>query len=208
MRHPIRVLVQDFQVTPQAVRLDSGIGPRLMRTLQGDDPAANEALEVRDAIAQSLLDDIRRMGLPAERALPGTPAQPSDVLVRGEIIRIDEGNRARRVAIGFGAGKSSVEASAQVYYVQGNDQPRLLETFDGNANSGHKPGMGVGAASAAAGESVAPLAVSGALGVHGERAGVAGEAEHLGHRIAYDLGQYFVRQGWIAASSAPARSLM
>ncbi len=81
-------------------------------------PQRTQALEVQDAIAQSLLDGIRQMGFAAERALPGNAAQPSDLLVRGEILQIDEGNRARRLAIGFGAGKSSVEASVQVYYAK------------------------------------------------------------------------------------------
>ena len=68
---PSRVLVVDFEVDPRAVQLDSGIGPRLMRTLQGGTPAATSAREVQDAIAELLLDGIRKMGLPAERALPG-----------------------------------------------------------------------------------------------------------------------------------------
>lgn len=202
---PGRVLVTDFTVNPQAVHLDLGIGPRLMRTLEGGASAGTPAREVQDAIAGSLLDGIRKMGFAAERAALGTRGQPSDLVVQGEILKIDEGNRARRLAIGFGAGKSSVEASVQVYDSRGDAQPLLLQTYDAEANSGHKPGMGVGAASAAASESVAPAAVSGALGVHGERQGVAGEGQHLGNRIAYNLGQYFMQQGWIAASAAPPR---
>jgi hypothetical protein len=207
MPRPQRVLVTDFDVDPGAVKLDQGIGPRVMRTIGQGTPKAASAWEVQDAIAEALLDDIRKMGLPAERAPPGTPPQPNDLLVQGQILKIDEGNRTRRLTLGFGAGKSSVEAKVQVYYARGNAPPQLLQTYDADANSGRKPGMGVGVASAAAGGSLAPAAVSGALGVHSEKKGVAGEGQHLGDRIAYNLGQLFVQQNWIPASLAPARSL-
>jgi hypothetical protein len=207
MPRPQRVLVSDFEVDQQAVQLDQGIGPRVMRTLGGSAPPTSQAREVQDAITEALLDDIRKMGLPVVHAMAGTPVQPNDLLVQGQILKIDEGNRTRRLAIGFGAGKSSVDAKVQIYYGRGEAQPQLLQTYDAGANSGRKPGMGLGVASAAGGGSLAPAAVSGALGVHSEKQGVAGEGQHLGDRIAYNLGEFFVQQGWIPASSAPSRSL-
>jgi len=206
MPRPQRVLVTDFEVDPQAVQLDQGIGPRVMRTMGGGEVAMGSAREVQDAITEALLDDIRKMGLPAVHATPGAPVQPNDLLVQGQILKINEGNRTRRLAIGFGAGKSSVEAKVQVYYGRGEAQPRLLQTYDADANSGRKPGMGLGVASAAGGGSLAPAALSGALGAHSEKQGVAGEGQHLGNRIAYNLGEFFVQQGWIPAASAPSRS--
>jgi hypothetical protein len=67
--------------------------------------------------------------------------------------------------------------------------------------------MGVGAASALGGGSDVPVALSGATGVHGEAQGVVSEGQHLAGRLSYNLGEFFVQQGWIAASSAPSRSL-
>jgi hypothetical protein len=207
MPRPGRILVTNFYVDPQAVQLDEGVGPRVMRTLQPGAASPSPAREVQDAIAEALVDDIRKMGLPAERVAPGTPLKPNDILVQGEILKIDEGNRTRRLTLGFGAGRSSVEAKVQVYYGRDDGQPQLLQTYDADANSGRKPGMGIGTASAVAGGSLAPVAVSGAMGVHGEKQGVAGEGQHLGDRIADNLGGLFVQQGWIPASSAPSRSL-
>jgi Domain of unknown function (DUF4410) len=204
MPRPQRVLVTDFEVDPQAVQLDQGIGPRLMRTMQGGASTATPARQVQDAIAEAMVDDIRKMGIPVERGFPDAPSQPNDLVVQGQILRIDEGNRTRRLTVGFGAGKSTVEAKVQVYFNRGNGPPQLLQTYDADANSGRKPGMGVGVASAAAGGSLVPAAVSGTLGVHSEKKGVAGEGQHLGDRIAYNLGQFFVLQGWIPASSAPS----
>jgi hypothetical protein len=205
---PQRVLVMNFYVDPQAVQLDRGIGPRMMRTLQPDAPTATPARDVQDAIAEALVDDIRKMGLPVERALPDTPLRPTDLVIQGQIMKIDEGNRTRRLTLGFGAGKSSVEAKAQIYYGRSDGKPQLLQTYDAGANSGRKPGMGIGAASALGGGSVAPVALSGAVGVHGEKQGIAGEGQHLGDRIAYNLSEMFVQQGWIPAASAPSRPLL
>ena len=204
---PQRVLVTDFDVDPEAVRLDQGIGPRVTRLIEPDAPTGTPAREVQNAISEALVDNIRKMGLPAERALPGTPPRPNDLLVQGQILKIDQGNRTRRLVVGFGAGKSSVQAKVQIYYGRGGARPELLQTYDADANSGRKPGFGMGAASAAGGGSLAPAALSGALGVHSEQQGVAGEGQHLGDRIAYNLGEFFVQQGWISPSSAPARSL-
>jgi Domain of unknown function (DUF4410) len=207
MPRPSRVMVTNFYVDPQAVRLDQGIGPRLMRTMEPGAATPNPAREVQDAIAEALLDNIRKMGLAAERVPPGTRLNPNDLLVQGEILKIDEGNRTRRLALGFGAGESSVDAKVQVYFGRSDGQPQLLQTYDADANSGRKPGMGIGTASAAAGGSLAPVAISGALGVRSEKQGIAGEGQHLGDRIAYNLGEFFVQQGWIPASAAPSRSL-
>ncbi|WP_428484493.1 DUF4410 domain-containing protein [Rhodopila sp.] len=207
MPRPRRVLVTDFLVDSQAVQLDQGVGPRVMRAMGSDAPEITPASQVQNAIAEALSDDIRKMGLPVERVAAGTPPGPSDLLVQGQIRKIDEGNRTRRLAIGFGAGRSSVEAEVQVYYDRGTAQPQLLQTYDANANSGRKPGMGIGVASAAGGGSLAPAALSGAMGAHAEKEGVAGEGQHLGNRIAYNLGQFFVQQDWIPAASAPSRSL-
>ena len=208
MPRPHRVLVADFGVAPEAVQLDQGVGPRVLRLMGSGASAETPAREVQDAISEALLDDIRKMGLPVERAEPGTPPRPDELLVQGQILKIDQGNRTRRLTVGFGAGKSSVEAKVQVYYGRGaGAQPELLRTYDADANSGRKPGLALGAASAAGGGSLAPAAVSGALGVHSEKQGVAGQGQHLGDRIAYNLGELFVQQGWIPASSAPARSL-
>jgi hypothetical protein len=67
--------------------------------------------------------------------------------------------------------------------------------------------MGAGAASAARGGSAVPGALSGTAGVHNEAQGVIGEGQHLADRLSYNLGEYFVQQRWIPASSAPSASL-
>jgi Domain of unknown function (DUF4410) len=200
---PRRVLVADFSVAPEAVKLDQGVGPRMLRMVNASattDPAAES---VQAAISTTMLENLTKMGLPAVRVERGTRVAPEEVLIDGQIVKIDEGNRTRRMALGFGAGKSTVEADAQIYYGQRGGSPQLLQTYDADANSGRKPGMGVGEASAIRGGSAAPGALSSAAGVHSEAQGVIGEGQHLADRLSYNLGEYFVQQGWIAASSVP-----
>ncbi len=209
---PARAVIVGFAADPNQVGLDRAIGARLQRGFSGTDPDAQQAAlaqDVQDSVVAALVSDLGKMGFAATVAQPGEEPRPGDLIVQGQITEIDQGNRARRLAIGFGAGKSEVQAAAQVTYVGPDGDPRLLQTYSASSNSGRKPGLGVGAASAAAQSTVVPLVVSGALGAHGEatKAGVAGEGQRLAHRISYNLGQLFVAQGWIPPSRAPSIEL-
>lgn len=209
---PRNIVVADFSTDWSGVQFDQGIAARVNRQVSGADPSAEEhrtSLDVQQAISEALVETLRKMGLTAERAGDGVTPGGTDLVIRGQIVRISEGNRTRRLAIGFGAGESDVQAKAQVYYLRPNTPPQLLQTYDADANSGRRPGLAMGGAMAAGSGSIAPVAVSGLLGIHGEtkKAGVAGEGERLADRLAYNLAQFFVQQGWIQPSAVPARSL-
>jgi Domain of unknown function (DUF4410) len=208
---PQRVIIADFAAEPADVRLDQGIGPRVLRQIDGGTSAAesDEALaSVRSAVSDALVESVRKMGLPAERGTVRSAPGELQILVQGQLERINEGNRTRRLAIGFGAGKSDVRAAVQVYYIRPNMPPQLLQTYDADANSGRKPGMAAAGASAAGGN-LGLGAFSAVTGVHSEgtNAGVAAEGEHLANRVAYNLGQFFKQRGWIPASAVPTPSL-
>jgi hypothetical protein len=210
---PQRVLVADFTADTNRVGLDQAVGSRLARMVEGTDVAATEkrtSEDVQQAISEALIKDLTKMGLTAERATVQTVPQGADLMVQGQITKIDEGNRTRRFVVGFGAGKSDVEAEVQVYYyARPNALPQLLQTYDADSNSGRKPGMAMGAAMGAAESSVAPEVLTAATGVASEtrKTGVAGEGQRLADRVAYNLGTFFAEQGWIPKSAVPTRSL-
>lgn len=209
---PRRVLVQDFIVDPDAVRLDQAIGLRLQRQVSGEDEVttrAQTAMQVQDAISSTLTQAFRKMDLSVQHAGPEIQAVPGDLLVQGEITRIDQGNRARRLGIGFGAGKSEVDADAAISYVGADGRPQFLQSYSGVSNSGRKPGMAAGAGMAVREASAAPAALGAASGVYGEkkRSGVAGEGQRVAKHLSRNIGQYFAQQGWIAPSAVPAWSL-
>jgi len=209
VQRPRRVLVADFQVDPGAVRQDQAIGIRLQRSMDGGNAEAARgaiAAEVQSAISDTVVEALSKAGLPAEHAIPGAVYRPGDLVVAGRVLRIDEGNRTRRLGIGFGAGKSIVEARAELYAVVPDGPPVLLQTYDGKSDSGRKPGMAIGASLAVAQSDAALGALSVVTNVSGEvrHTPVGKEAASLGHRLATDIGGFAAERGWISASSVPA----
>ncbi len=206
---PDAVYVSPFTVQPSAVQLDTGVSARLLRNVNGAPTAEQQyttAEQVQSGISNALAKALQPTHLsivqgtmPAELPGPG-------VVVRGQITRIDEGNRTRRNLVGLGAGQSDVTADVQLYYVRPGAPPVLLQSFTASSNSGRTPGLGIGVASTAATGSVA---TAGALA--GTRAatstGVAGEGQKLGRHLATEIGKVFENQGWISAADVPPATL-
>ena len=162
---------------------------------------AGIASGVSERMADELVARIAKMGLAARRADAGTDV-PSDALViTGYFVDIDEGNRLRRLVIGFGAGQSTLDAEGQLRHPSGSGYETLL-AFKTHADSGEMPGaavtMGAGAAAQGAvtgGMAVANVAVSGVKGVRSEVDAMAGRSAD---RAAEVLSEFFARNGWIA----------
>jgi hypothetical protein len=202
---PDLILVYDFAVSPAEVELDTGLSAELMQKYQEHKGTPRTAEEIKvghkvaDAVAEELVKKIRSYGLWAERAF-GLPYGKGKVLmVKGQFLTIDEGNRTERVAIGFGAGRTDVQANVQVYELtpQGMKQ---VDDLRGTAESGRKPGMaemmGVGAI---AGHLLASTVISGTLSGATEMTSATVEADgkRLADKIATDLGNFFIDQAWI-----------
>lgn len=202
---PDRVLVYDFAVTPQEVQLDA-VGSAITRTFDGTADSKQEQQvghAVADALARHLVSSISEMGLKAERASGPAPSTGTDVLILGQLFSIDEGDAAERMVIGLGAGRSQVQAHVQVYEtVAGRTVP--IESMTGAAKSSLMPGaaetMGVGALT---GHLLVSTAITAGSQVANQTlsANVDSEAARLGDKIADQLKQLFMEQGWIAAGS-------
>ncbi len=202
---PNRVVVSYFAVSPGEVRLDQGVGARLRRAA-GDAPPDAQKLQAahatQEALAQALVERLRRYGLPA--VIGASVEGPDNALyVQGQIVDIDQGNRTRRVLVGLGAGKSTISADVQLYYLSAQP-PRFLTAIEGEADSGRAPGaaetMGVGAM---AGRVATSAAVSGGMHAGMEiRNGYGNvEAVRLADGLARQIGQFAAVQGWIPAAS-------
>ena len=203
---PDHIFITYFSITPEEVRLDQGVGARLSRAADDQPLAAQEFRAAQDtqmAVAQHIVDRLRKYGLPAEvgnTAVSGT----NDLLVQGQIVGIDQGNRTRRILIGLGAGKSSVSADAQIYRLTQNAPPRFMMAFEGKAESGRMPGaaetMGAGAVAQRAGTS-AMLTGATHAGAETRRTSDTAEAGALADEIASRVGQLAVAQGWIPSTA-------
>jgi hypothetical protein len=202
---PDHILVYEFAASPDEVMLDKGLSADLMQKYQEHKGATRTAEEIKvghkvaDALAEELVKKIRSYGLMAERAFGLPSAKGKVLMVKGQLLSIDEGNRTERVAIGLGAGRTSVQANVQVYEMT----PKGMQEVDnlrGTAKSGRKPGMGeMMGLGAIAGHLLASTVVSGALsaGTEMTSATVEADGKRLAEKIAADLGKFFVDQGWI-----------
>jgi hypothetical protein len=198
---PSRVLVYDFAVTPDEIQLDP-VGSAISAKLDGTAKSAQEVKTghaVADALSKHLVDRIQGMGLPAQRAAGPVPPTGTDVLIMGQLVSIDQGNEAERMIIGLGAGRSQVEAHAQVYQTVAGKQTEI-ESMTGAAKSGLTPGaaetMGVGAI---AGHLLVSTAVTAGAQIANQdlSANVKAEAGRLGDDLADNLKTLFVKQGWV-----------
>jgi hypothetical protein len=199
---PDRVLVYDFAVSENDVKLNSAIGARLANLVTGaqeNEEQVKVGRAVAKALAESLVKELDQLGLPVEHASSATIPTARTVMIHGQFLTIDEGNRLRRMAIGFGVGGTDLRTKVQVY--QGMEAaPLLLKEFEANAESSKKPGMGpmvgVGAAATSA---ASAAAVSSGVGVGTEfDQTVEGDAKRTAKEVAKPLSEFFAGQGWIS----------
>src|SRR5262249_18195160 len=127
---PGRVFVYDFAVTAADVSENQGFFASLYNNALSD-TTENErtraiAQEVQNRMSDDLVEGIRDLGLPAQRAARGTPLPPDGIAVTGLFLNVDEGNRLSRTVVGFGAGQSKVDAQVQVYAPSSSGPTKLL----------------------------------------------------------------------------------
>jgi len=202
MARPERVLVYDFAVSPEQVQLDRGLSAEIVQMSQGTSRTEQEIQVGQKAarvLADELVKEINAMGLPAQRVAGAPMNWANSLLIEGQFLSIDEGNRTERTVIGLGAGRSDVEALVQVYEASGSRLVRL-EEFSTTAKSGIKPGaaetMGMGAAAGTLAVSAA-VTVGGAIASEALGANVEADSRRTASSIADQLQDYFTRQGWL-----------
>lgn len=201
---PQVVVVQNFAVWPGEVQLDPGISGTIDETLganrlpPGSAKAQQVAHQVADALADKLVTEIRDLGLPAERGVGLPPGVATGLVISGQFVAIDQGNRTERVTLGLGAGRSDVRVRAQVFDVSRGGR-RLADEIEVDAKSGLQPGMAeTMGAGALAGHLVASTLISGGLQVADESLGatVVADADRAAKGIAKQLAGFFAEQGW------------
>jgi hypothetical protein len=198
---PELVVVHDFAVTPGDVALDGAVGQRLIQVVR-ETPASEQELkigrEVARIVSDNLVTEIYKLRIPTVPAATATPIAGPTLVVDGQFLSVDQGNRMQRMVIGFGAGASEVRTLVQIYETT-NDGRRFVVDFYTTVKSSLKPGAGpmVGAGRAA-GRAVSSAAMGANVGVASELSQtVESDAKHTAEEIAKVLKKFFADQGWV-----------
>lgn len=197
---PSRILILDFAVSEREVKEYQGIMRQQPSIKDASERERLLAMEVKDALAEEVIDGLRPLGFVVERVGRDTKVTGNDLLIDGQFLTVDEGNPLRRLVIGFGTGSSLVESQVQLY--QGEQARKLME-FTTQSDSGKMPGAAatLGAGAAAQGGVTAGMAVANAAvtGVKTYKSDVARMAAASGDQVARYLSEFFAKQGWIRA---------
>jgi len=206
---PQLIVVHDFVTRPGEVHLQSGLIGRLQEDVSAyrGTPVAEQEAKLQDEITRimtlQLVQEVGKLGLPVTSAAAAGAVTGPVISVEGQFLTIDEGNRARRLLIGLGAGASHVRTAVQVFETNGG-QHRLVEDFYTNANSSKKPGLAVtGGAGAAVGAATAVTAgVAAGTTVMAGRQDAESDAKEAAVAVTKELAKFFAKQGWITADQA------
>jgi hypothetical protein len=146
-----------------------------------------------------LAEKVRDMKLPAVHATAGSSARPNDIIIRGYLVSVDEGNAAARMTVGFGAGGSELMTAVEGYQMTPQGLRKLGSAVVGSKGA-KGPGAGVGALGWAVTGSPIGLIASGGMKIYGEASGnatVEGRAKQTANEIADKLKIRFEQEGWI-----------
>jgi hypothetical protein len=182
---PTQIVVYPFAADAAEVTLNQSIIQKAYRGATGDNENADQLQIAHDttrAICQQVVSDLTANGYNAVCAQRGTFVAGGNILiVDGALTNISEGNRLRRLVIGFGTGSSTLDSNLA------------------HADSGKMPGAAV----------MAPVGVAaggGAAAVVGMNAAVGGAktyssstsslAKKTSDQIVKTVTDYTARAGW------------
>ena len=201
MPRPGRIIVYDIRATPGDVPATAAITGSYSQR-----PSPQSAQEIRvgrqlgSRVAAILVRNILAMGMPAERAGSGPSPQLGNVLITGQFISIQAGDRGKRLIIGFGKGSAEIRTHIEGYMVTSRGH-RLLGSRQIATAGGKKPGLLVpGIMTVATGNPIGLIARS-VIGIKDEKKKgsetLEGAAKRTADEMTKELKKIFRRQGWI-----------
>jgi len=191
---PNAVMVYDFAVSPNEVGLDRGVASKIKSDSEDYDQTKEEIKVgriVADALSKYLVAELQKMDIAAFRAKPGSSPTETTLVISGQFLQVDQGNRTVRTLVGFGLGGTELRTRVDAY--QGGE---LIAEAYTRSKSGLKPGMAVMAPAGAA-------AVAGGTTVVSEvfLSTVEADARRTAKAVAKEIGKAYVRKGWLAADA-------
>jgi hypothetical protein len=195
---PARVVVFNFATGGSDVQVLSSPGSRAARAVRLSKEQPDLLAEsVADTLASRLVDDVRALGLSAERAGGAPTPDVNDLVIEGDFVRIDEGSRTKRFVIGLGVGATDLRTQVRVFQVNPEGW-RPVQQFETVATGSRFPGAGWFIAGGAVGGTVATSAmISSGVGIVRElRACIDADAGRTAEQIAGKLSELKTAQRW------------
>ena len=195
---PPRVVVFDFDTGAADVRVGSSPRRTARRTVglyvTEEDTLAKA---VADALANRLVEDIRGLGLTAERATGAAPPGPNDLVIQGQFLRVNEGSQVQRFVIGLGVGATQLRTQVEMFQVTA-DGWKPVKQFDTVADGARFPGAAFFVAGGAAAGTVATSAmITSGVGVIREiRASIDADAGRTSEQITRTVSELKRVQRW------------
>jgi hypothetical protein len=118
---PAIVYVQDFKVEKESSGSDQqtlGGGRARALIAQAKSATGMQSGQVVDLMSSSLVSDLNRGGVKAQRLGTGEPRPKNGWLVRGVFTEVDQGSRVLRAEVGFGAGSTDLAVLVNVADLQ------------------------------------------------------------------------------------------
>jgi hypothetical protein len=147
-RAPRMIYVGDFTLDAESYKGDEGprgalpgrLGQRLPHPLQRND-APERARQIVETMAESLVRSLREKGLAAQRLYDkAANLQREGWLVQGLFTELDEGNRLKRAAIGFGKGETRMDLQVALSDLESSDPRAAFAIFGSAKDPRHIPG--------------------------------------------------------------------
>ena len=198
---PNTIWVYDFAATPGDVPGESALAGQY--SMYGSDQSAQQIATGRRVgaeIATELVAQINAMGMYA--AVAGSETRPAinDIVIRGYLLSIVQGDAGKRVMIGFGAGDAELKVAAEGFEVTAHGL-RKLGSGSTDATGNKTPGTGVGILTLLATHNPAGLIISTGMKAYDEesgRSGIEGRVKSTVTEIADVLKKRFQQEGWIS----------
>jgi len=197
---PGTIWVHDFVARAADIPAESMLSdqPDIDATSQTAEQIA-QGVELGHQMATNLVGQISQMGMHAEWATLESRPQVNDLVIRGYLICLKEGNAKKRVLIGFGEGASELRVAVEAFQMTVNG---LRKISSGTVNNGgsKSPGAGLGVVTLVATHNPVGLIVSGGKRIYGEKTGsskVEGRGKAIVDGIAKSMKQRFKKAGWI-----------
>jgi hypothetical protein len=199
LARPGKILIYDFVVNQADVPSDSALSGRTAVRKKRLSPQEVKIGRTLGAIiASRLVKDINAMGIKAVRGGRVRP-RVNDIVLRGYLLSIVQGEGMKRVVVGFGYGAAELKTFVEGYQMTGRGLRKLGSAVV--AAGGNKtPGGALGALTFLARANPIGLIVGLSAKGYGELSGsskVEGMAKNTADKIAEELKKRFREEGWI-----------